>query len=71
MRQTAMRQPTPDCAYITFNLSAARHMTLTTASKIVRATRVPAEKKKNVAKAKSKSKSKNELSEDCGNNFCK
>jgi hypothetical protein len=57
VRKTAVRQPTPDC-YITFNLLAARHMTLTTASKIVRATRVPVEKKKNAAKAKSKSKSK-------------
>jgi hypothetical protein len=58
VRQTAVREPIPDCAYITSNLPAARHMTLTTASKIVRATRVPVEKKKNAAKAKSKSKSK-------------
>ena len=55
-----MRQPIPDCAYISSNLPPARHMPLTTASKIVRASRVPAEKKKKkkkkAAKAKSKSK---------------
>jgi len=55
VRQTAVRQPIPDCAYISSNLPPARHMPLTTASKIVRASRVPAEKKK-AAKAKSKSK---------------
>ena len=55
VRQTTVRQPIPDCAYISSNLPPARHMPLTTASKIVRASRVPAEKKK-AAKAKSKSK---------------
>jgi len=56
VRQTAVRQPIPDCAYISSNLPPARHMPLTTASKIVRASRVLAEKKKKAAKAKSKSK---------------
>jgi hypothetical protein len=36
----------PDSAYISSNLLAARHIPLTTASKIVRASRVTAMKKK-------------------------
>jgi len=51
VRQTAVRQPIPDCAYISSNLPPARHMPLTTASKIVRA-----KEKKKAANAKSKSK---------------
>jgi len=50
--QTAVTQPTPDSAYITSNLPPARHMRLTTASNIVRASRVPADKKKKPTKSK-------------------
>jgi hypothetical protein len=46
----------PDSAYISSNLLAARHMPLTTASKIVRASRVNAMKKKKQTMSPTKKK---------------
>ena len=58
MRQTAVAQPTPDSAYISSNLPTARHMRLTTASKIVRTSRVTTDKKKKPTKSKKTANSK-------------
>lgn len=56
VRQSLVRQPIPDSTYISSNLPVAAHRPLTIASRIVRTSRVPAEKKK-ATKSKKNAKS--------------